>query len=114
MVAAREVKPSCVFAVSDPGMGKAREVALHVRQEDRHPRGGEAFGEDLERDRLAGAGRARDQPVAVGVLEEKLLRFRVAFAPAAHEDRIRAHPSPLLENAFDRRSKYSVNHPVPV
>jgi hypothetical protein len=70
MVAAREVKGSCVFAVS-ARQGEPREVALHVRQEHRDARGREAFGEDLERHRLARAGRAGDQPVAVRILEEK-------------------------------------------
>ena len=43
----------------------AGEVALHVRGEHRHSRGRELLGHGLQRDRLAGAGRARHEPVAV-------------------------------------------------
>jgi hypothetical protein len=42
-----------------------RQVALHVGGEHRHAGGRQRLGEQLQRARLAGAGRARDQPVAV-------------------------------------------------
>src|SRR5262245_57383456 len=45
--------------------GDARQIAFHVGAEHRHALGGEAFGEALQRHRLAGAGRAGDEPVAV-------------------------------------------------
>ena len=44
----------------------ARQVALHVGRHDRHAEPREAFGEQLQRDGLAGAGGAGDQAVAVG------------------------------------------------
>ena len=47
------------------GVGDAAEVALHVGGEDRHADGRELFGHDLQGDRLARPGGARDQPVAV-------------------------------------------------
>ncbi len=50
----------------------AGEVALHVGAEDRHTGIGEAFRQDLQRDRLAGAGRARHQPVAVAVFQVQI------------------------------------------
>ena len=45
--------------------GEAGEVALHVREEDRHADAAEPLREHAERDRLAGAGRAGDEAVAV-------------------------------------------------
>ena len=60
------------------GHGKARKVALHVGDEARHARRGQSLDDTLQCDRLAGAGRARDQPVAVGPLELKLLRIGAA------------------------------------
>ncbi len=45
---------------ADPG-----QVALHVGREDRAAGGGGLLGDELEGARLAGAGRARDQAVAV-------------------------------------------------
>ena len=52
--------------------GDAREVALDVGREDRHARAREPFGENLERDRLAGAGGARHEPVAIGHAEREI------------------------------------------
>ena len=62
------------------GGGKPRQVALHVRQENRHPRGGEPFGQDLEGHRLARTRRPGDQTVAVGILQREPLRIAVPFA----------------------------------
>jgi len=45
--------------------GDAGEVALDVGHEDRHADARESLGEQLERDRLACAGRAGDEAVAV-------------------------------------------------
>ncbi len=53
--------------------GDAREVALDVGGEHRHTRGREAFGEHLQRHRLAGAGRAGDETVPIGKLEIEVL-----------------------------------------
>ena len=47
------------------GQRHAREVPLHVGQEDRDPDAGEPLGEDAERDGLPGAGGARHEAVAV-------------------------------------------------
>ena len=64
------------------------EVALHVRHEYRHARGGEAFCKTLQRHRLARARRAGDQPVAVGARQQQFLRFALRIAPQKN----RAHP----------------------
>ncbi len=61
------------------GGSDAREVALDVGCEDRDARVGEAFGQHLQRDRLAGARRAGDEAVPVG--EPQIESFRLgAFA----------------------------------
>ncbi len=44
----------------------SRQIALHIRQKNRHARVTERFRHHLQRNRLAGPGRPRDQPVAVG------------------------------------------------
>ena len=56
------------FVVRRPGDGQAGNVAFHVGHEDRHADAGEAFGQRHQRHRLAGAGRAGDQAVAIRVL----------------------------------------------
>ncbi|KFB65995.1 MAG: hypothetical protein CAPSK01_004837 [Candidatus Accumulibacter vicinus] len=48
------------------GSGQARKIALDVSHEHRHANGRKAFGEQLQRDRLAGTGGAGDQTVPVG------------------------------------------------
>ena len=55
------------------GHGDAGEVALHVGDEHRHAGRGKAFGQPLQRHRLAGAGRAGDQAVAVGPAQAERL-----------------------------------------
>ena len=57
------------------GRGDAREVALDVGGEDRDAVAGEALGQHLQRHGLAGAGRAGDEAVAVGELEQERLRL---------------------------------------
>ena len=64
----------------------AGKVALHVGQEHRHPGQRQRFGQRLQGDRLAGAGRARDQPVAVGVFQQHPLGRGMPFAAAADMD----------------------------
>ena len=49
------------------GHRHAGQVTLDVGREHRHAEVGKTFGEDLQRDRLAGAGGARHQAVPVGV-----------------------------------------------
>ena len=54
------------------GDRNAGEVTLDVGGKDRDAGIGEAFGQDLQGDGLAGAGRARDQAVAVGEFQVKI------------------------------------------
>ena len=49
--------------------GNSRQVALDVGGENRHAGAGEAFRQNLQRHRLAGAGRAGDQAMAIAELE---------------------------------------------
>jgi hypothetical protein len=56
------------------------EIALHVRHEDRHAGGGEALRQPLQCHRLAGAGGAGDQAVAVALVEQQPLRPAAARA----------------------------------
>ena len=51
--------------------GQAGDVALHVGQEHRHADPREAFGQRHQRHRLAGAGGAGDQAVAVAVFRKQ-------------------------------------------
>jgi hypothetical protein len=74
--------------------GKAREVALHVRQEYRHPRGGKSLGQDLQGHGLARARRPRHQPVPVCIAEVEVL-FRPVVGPAAAEEDVVRHLKPL-------------------
>jgi hypothetical protein len=67
------------------GHGEAGKVALHIGDEAGNARGGEALDQALQRDRLARAGCARDQAVAVGEPELQRLRPRAA-ALRANED----------------------------
>ena len=60
--------------------GDAGEIALHVGDEDRDAGGGEALGQALQSHRLAGAGRAGDQAVTVGPVEDEPLRLAAAEA----------------------------------
>jgi hypothetical protein len=71
------------LGVRAAGLADAGEVSLHVGHEDRHAIGGEALGECLQGHGLAGAGRARDQAMAVAILEQEML---VGIA-RTHEDR---------------------------
>ena len=57
--------------------GDTRQVALHVGDEYRHAFGREAFGEALQGHRLAGAGRTRDQAVAVGPAKVEILLLAI-------------------------------------
>jgi hypothetical protein len=53
------------------GGAHAREVALHVGHEDGHAGIGQALGDGLQGDRLAGSRGAGDQAVAVGHLRQQ-------------------------------------------
>ncbi len=70
------VETDLLGAFEDEGLflahgGDAGEVTLDVGGEDRDAGRGEPLGEDLQRHRLAGAGGAGDQAVAVAELQRK-------------------------------------------
>ena len=69
------------------GRRDAGKVALHVGGEDRDAGGGEALGENLQRNGLAGAGRAGDETVPVGEFQVQILRITEAVVgvPAGPE-----------------------------
>ena len=60
-----------IFATGHADAGK---IAFHISAEDRHAGIGKALGEVLQSDGFTGAGRARDQSVAVCNLQEQVLR----------------------------------------
>ena len=61
------------------GLAHAGQVALDVGHEDRNAQRRQALGDDLQRDGLAGAGGAGDEPVAVGKRrQQETLDFAVA------------------------------------
>jgi hypothetical protein len=57
--------PRLQLVVAGARGGEAGDVALDVGHEHRHADAREAFRDGHQRDRLAGAGRARDQAVAI-------------------------------------------------
>ena len=80
--------------LTDPG-----KVAFDVRQEDRHPRSGKPFRQNLKRDGLAGTGRSRDQSMPVGVFQQE----RLSLSPTlAHEDRITSRHAAAPQFRFRR------------
>ena len=60
------------LVVHHAGLRETGEIAFDVGEEHRHAELGETFGEHHQRHRFAGAGRARDHAVAVGVLAEQV------------------------------------------
>ena len=76
------------------GRGEAGEVALDVGDEHRHAGGRELLGDPLQRLRLAGAGRARDQPVAVHHRQRRPARRRPARAAPSWTPRPRSIAGP--------------------
>ena len=76
------------------GHGDAREVALHVGGEHRHAGIGEAFGQGLQGDGLAGARGAGHKSVTVGAFEVEVLELALPLADQHHPrlvPRIRRH-----------------------
>ena len=63
------------------GADHAAQVALDIRQKHGHAHVGKALGKHLEAHRLAGAGRAGDQAVAVGHVRQQEGRLRVRAHP---------------------------------
>ena len=61
----------------------ARKVALHVGAEHRHAGIRKALGEDLQRHRLAGAGRAGHEAVAVAEFQVQIFRLVVGVVRLA-------------------------------
>ena len=83
------VRPMRLGALHQRFLGLARgadagEIALDVGGEHRHAGLRKAFGQHLQRDGLAGAGRAGDQPVAVA--EPQIEHF--VFAALADDDAV--------------------------
>ena len=67
------------------GHRQAGQIALDVGREHRHAEIRETLAKPLQRDRLAGAGGAGDQAVAIAVLREQPLRRAVGAGALADE-----------------------------
>jgi hypothetical protein len=80
------------------GHGDARKIAFHIGQEHRHPGAAELFGDALERHRLAGAGRARDQAMAVGPAQQQ--HFAFALRGQAQKYLVHARPMVGVDSLF--------------
>ena len=76
------------------GHGEAGEIALHIGDEAGDAGGRKSFDDALQGDCLAGAGRARDQAVAVGALIVEYLRLAAA---SADEKTLFGHPRAPLK-----------------
>jgi hypothetical protein len=63
------------------GHGDAGEIAFHIGQEHRHPGAAELFGHALQGHRLARAGGAGHQPVAVGPAQQQHFAFALGAQP---------------------------------
>ena len=59
-------QPRLQFLAHRPGGGQAAQIPLHIGQEDRNADAREALRQQLQADRLAGAGGAGDAAVTVG------------------------------------------------
>ena len=78
------------------GLRDAGQIAFDIGHEHRHPGGRKPFGQDLQRHRLAGAGRPGDQPVPIAVFEQEVLRHAITFTTPTHKNRVR-HARPHLQ-----------------
>ena len=83
-VQAQRLQPLVDLRTALAGLGEPRQVALDVGDEDRDAGLRQLTGEHLERLRLAGAGRARDQPVTVQHRQRDLHPHFVEQLPAVH------------------------------
>jgi len=54
------------FGMGVAGLADTGQIALHVGHKDRHTEAGKLLGQHLQGDRLAGAGGASHQAMAVG------------------------------------------------
>ena len=87
------------------GRAHAGDVALDVGHEDGDARLGEALGHDLERHGLARAGRAGDEAVAVGLVEQQADGLARGLGAHTHPDGVvLEHESPLLAMTTERIS----------
>ena len=97
---------------ASPGSARPGQVALDVGHEDGHALGGELLRDQLQRLRLARAGRAGDQPVAVHRRQrqphDRLGRQRALVDAAAEVDRPR--PRSRTPARSSRRSPPSDAH----
>ena len=75
------------------GNADAGQIALHVRQKDRHANAGESFRQHLQAHGLARARRSRDQPVPVG---HGRVHMQARTARAANANRLCHCPPPSL------------------
>ena len=67
------------------GLAEAGEIALHVGEEDRNAQPRESLREHHQRHRLAGAGRAGDQSMAIAVPRQQIyVLFALAEMNAGH------------------------------
>src|SRR5262249_48383978 len=87
------------------GNGDARDVALHVGEEDGDAGGRELLRHELERLRLAGAGGAGDQAVSIEERQrrahDRLRRARAVVHGGAERDRRATRAERLLRRRYD-------------
>jgi hypothetical protein len=74
------------LALIEPRTRQPGQIALHIRQKDRHPRQRQAFGQGLQGHGLARAGGAGDQPVAIGEPQQQRLWQGGPVAHSANDD----------------------------
>jgi hypothetical protein len=79
---ARASSLSAFLKVGRTGHGDAGQVALHVGHEHRHAGAENCSAMPCKRHGLAGAGRARDQAVAVGAVPRPADENTVTHGPA--------------------------------
>ena len=94
-----DLRIACLTAVSgDPAACRrhAGKISLHIRHENRHADARKLLGHRLQRDRLAGAGRAGDDAMAVGAMEQQALGLAlIGLAQEKAENGVGHEGSPL-------------------